>query len=90
MAAVQIMCARLGIVTGLGLAGVIRVRYPRWILWSAFALPGVANIVNIATDLGGMADATGLRGRHGLLPGAWTPHPNWHVAYSRARGCGPF
>ena len=29
MAAVQIMCARLGMVTGLGLAGVIRVRYPR-------------------------------------------------------------
>jgi NRAMP (natural resistance-associated macrophage protein)-like metal ion transporter len=29
MAAVQIMCARLGMVTGLGLAGVIRVHYPR-------------------------------------------------------------
>jgi Mn2+/Fe2+ NRAMP family transporter len=28
MAAVQIMCARLGMVTGLGLAGVIRLRYP--------------------------------------------------------------
>ena len=38
MSAVQIMCARLGMVTGLGLAGVIRVRYPRWILWSACAL----------------------------------------------------
>ena len=38
MAAVQIMCARLGMVTGLGLAGVIRVRYPRWILWGACAL----------------------------------------------------
>jgi Mn2+/Fe2+ NRAMP family transporter len=33
MAAVQIMCARLGMVTGLGLAGAIRGRYPRWILW---------------------------------------------------------
>jgi NRAMP (natural resistance-associated macrophage protein)-like metal ion transporter len=29
MAAIQIMCARLGMVTGLGLAGVIRRRYPR-------------------------------------------------------------
>jgi hypothetical protein len=73
MADVQIMCARLGIVTGLGLAGVIRVRYPRWILWSACALPVVANIVNIAANLGGMADVTGLRGRHGLLVGVWTP-----------------
>src|SRR5450432_2994098 len=35
MAAVQLMCARLGMVTGRGLAGVVRKRYPRWILWSA-------------------------------------------------------
>src|SRR4030088_1694816 len=30
MAAVQLMCARLGMVTGEGLAGVIRGRYPKW------------------------------------------------------------
>ena len=60
MAAVQIMCARLGMVTGLGLAGVIRVRYSRWILWSACALLVIANIVNIAADLGGMAEVTQL------------------------------
>jgi Mn2+/Fe2+ NRAMP family transporter len=48
MPAVQMMCARLGMVTGLGLAGVIRVRYPRWILWSACALLLIANIFNIA------------------------------------------
>jgi NRAMP (natural resistance-associated macrophage protein)-like metal ion transporter len=60
MAAVQIMCARLGMVTGLGLAGVIRVRYSRWILWSACGLLVVANIVNIAADLGGMAEVTQL------------------------------
>gem|GEM_PF-2094794 len=33
MTAVQMMCARLGMVTGLGLAGVIRRRYSRWVLW---------------------------------------------------------
>jgi NRAMP (natural resistance-associated macrophage protein)-like metal ion transporter len=60
MAAVQIMCARLGMVTGLGLAGVIRVRYPRWILWGACTLLVIANIVNIAADLGGMAAVTSL------------------------------
>src|SRR5208282_4429478 len=54
MAAIQIMCARLGMVTGLGLAGVIRVRYPRWVLWGACTLLVIANVFNIAADLGGM------------------------------------
>src|SRR5258707_14380698 len=35
MAAVQLMGARLGMGTGLGLAGVIRRRYSRWGLWGA-------------------------------------------------------
>jgi len=71
MAAVQIMCARLGMVTGLGLAGVIRVRYPRWILWSACALLVIANVVNLAADLGGMADVTQLL--TGVRSLFWTP-----------------
>jgi NRAMP (natural resistance-associated macrophage protein)-like metal ion transporter len=58
MSAVQLMCARLGMVTGLGLAGVIRRRYSRWVLWGACALLIVANVINIAADLGGMAEAT--------------------------------
>src|ERR1700734_2769111 len=65
MAAVQLMCARLGMVTGCGLASVIRTRYPRWVLWFACALVIPANIFNIGADLGGMADAmqmmTGVR-----------------------------
>jgi NRAMP (natural resistance-associated macrophage protein)-like metal ion transporter len=71
MAAIQIMCARLGMVTGLGLAGVIRVRYPRWVLWGACALLVIANIVNIAADLGGMADVTQLL--TGIRSLYWTP-----------------
>jgi NRAMP (natural resistance-associated macrophage protein)-like metal ion transporter len=58
MTAVQLMCARLGLVTGLGLAGVIRRRYSRWVLWAACALLVIANVINIAADLGGMAEAT--------------------------------
>ena len=58
MTAVQLMCARLGMVTGLGLAGVIRRRYSRWVLWGACTLLIVANVINIAADLGGMAEAT--------------------------------
>jgi len=60
MSAVQLMCARLGLVTGLGLAGVIRRRYSPWVLWSACGLLIVANVINIAADLGGMAEATRL------------------------------
>ena len=60
MTAVQLMCARLGMVTGLGLAGVIRRRYSPVVLWAACGLLVVANIINIAADLGGMAAATRL------------------------------
>jgi len=60
MAAVQLMCARLGMVTGRGLAAVIRTRYPRPVLWSACALLIIANTFNIGADLGGMADALHL------------------------------
>jgi NRAMP (natural resistance-associated macrophage protein)-like metal ion transporter len=58
MAAVQLMCARLGLVTGLGLAGAIRRRYSRSVLWGACALLVIANVISIAADLGGMAEAT--------------------------------
>ena len=58
MTAVQLMCARLGMVTGQGFAGVIRYRYRAWVLWSACALLVTANTVNIGADLGGMAEAT--------------------------------
>jgi len=57
MAAVQLMCARLGMVTGLGLASVVRRRYSRAVLWGACLLLLVANTVNIGADLGGMAEA---------------------------------
>jgi NRAMP (natural resistance-associated macrophage protein)-like metal ion transporter len=71
MAAVQLMCARLGMVTGRGLGGVIRLRYPPWVLWPACLLLLVANVFNIGADLGGMADAmqmvTGIRSYY------WTP-----------------
>ena len=60
MSAVQLMCARLGMVTGRGLAAVIRTRYPPPVLWFACALVIVANVFNIGADLGGMADAIQL------------------------------
>src|SRR3981081_2755366 len=38
MASVHLMCARLGMISGIGLAGVIRQNYPRWVLWRACSL----------------------------------------------------
>src|SRR5450759_5235405 len=60
MAAIQLMCARLGMVTGRGLAAAIRMYYPRWVLWGACSILVVANVINIGADLGGMAEATQL------------------------------
>jgi NRAMP (natural resistance-associated macrophage protein)-like metal ion transporter len=71
MTAVQMMCARLGMVTGQGLAGVIRSRYSKWVLWSAAALLVTANTVNIGADLGGMAKVTEMI--TGIKSVYWTP-----------------
>lgn len=71
MAAVQLMCARLGMVTGRGLASNLRRNYPRGIVWAACALLILANVVNIGADLGGMAEATGMI--TGLSRYVWTP-----------------
>lgn len=60
MIAVQLMCARIGLVSGRGLACVLRRYYPRKLLWFACALVLVANMVNIGADLGGMAAAAQL------------------------------
>ena len=58
MVSVQLMCARLGMVTGRGLAGVVRRRYSRGVLWTACGLLAVANTFNIGADLAGMAEAS--------------------------------
>ena len=55
--AVFFMCARIGMVTGKGLAGAVREKFPRWVLVVfAFAL-FAANTINVGSDLAGMADA---------------------------------
>lgn len=71
MVAVQLMCARLGLVTGRGLAGVVRIHYSRWVLWGACALLIVANVFNIGADLAGMAEATEMM--TGIKAYYWTP-----------------
>jgi NRAMP (natural resistance-associated macrophage protein)-like metal ion transporter len=58
--AVQEACARIGAVTGRGLAGAIKQHYPRPILLGVVALVVVANTINIGADIGAVAEAARL------------------------------
>jgi NRAMP (natural resistance-associated macrophage protein)-like metal ion transporter len=72
MSAVQLMCARIGLVSRRGLASVLRRHYSARLLWFACLLLLVANVINIAADLGGMAEAVEvLTG----LPSLWLIPP---------------
>ncbi len=71
MAAVQLMCARLGKVTGRGLGSVLRTRYASWVSWVVCILLVIANLFNISADLAGMADSMQMiTGIHAYV---WTP-----------------
>jgi len=58
--AVQEACARIGIVTGKGLAGVIKEHYSRTILFGVVLLVIVANTINIGADIGAVAASAQL------------------------------
>jgi NRAMP (natural resistance-associated macrophage protein)-like metal ion transporter len=57
MGCVQFMCARIGMVTGVGLAGALRKKFPMPLLVVASLALLAANSINIGADLSGMADA---------------------------------
>ena len=60
MIGIQTVSARIGRVTGHGLAANVRRHYPAWLLYTIVGLLLVANTVNIAADLGAMAAALQL------------------------------
>jgi NRAMP (natural resistance-associated macrophage protein)-like metal ion transporter len=60
MAAVQLVCAKIGMVTGKGLAGVLRQHYPHQLLYAAVVALLVANTINVGADLGAIAAAINL------------------------------
>jgi NRAMP (natural resistance-associated macrophage protein)-like metal ion transporter len=60
MAAIQEISARMGRVTGQGIAGNIRLHYPRWLLYAIVGLLLAANTINLGADLGAMAAALNL------------------------------
>jgi NRAMP (natural resistance-associated macrophage protein)-like metal ion transporter len=60
MVGIQVICARIGRVSGHGLATNMRRFYPAWLLHSIVTLLLVANIIGIAADLSAMGDAVSL------------------------------
>jgi NRAMP (natural resistance-associated macrophage protein)-like metal ion transporter len=60
MCAIQEIAARIGRVTGAGIAGNLRKYYPAWLLNSIVALLIVANTINLGADLGAMGAALKL------------------------------
>jgi len=60
MTAIQLVSARIGRVTGKGLASNMRTHYPPWLLYSTVALLTIANVINIAADLSAMGAAVKL------------------------------
>jgi NRAMP (natural resistance-associated macrophage protein)-like metal ion transporter len=60
MVGIQEICARVGRVTGHGLAGNIRRAYSHWLLYSLVGLLVLANTVNIGADIGAMGAAGNL------------------------------
>ncbi len=60
MAVIQGMCARIAMVSGEGLAAVMRKRLPLTLAYGLAVLVIVANTFNLGADLGGMADAAHL------------------------------
>jgi NRAMP (natural resistance-associated macrophage protein)-like metal ion transporter len=60
MAAVQEACARIGLVTGKGIAAVVKENYSKTVLYGVVGLVVIANTINIGADIGAMAAAAQL------------------------------
>ena len=58
--AIQELCARIGAVTGIGLAGIVKQNSSKTILYIVVSLIFIANTINIGADLGAMAAALHL------------------------------
>jgi len=60
MAATQFITAKISMVTGMGLAAVLRRHYPRWLVYTAVFGLVAANTVNAGADIGAIAAAINL------------------------------
>jgi NRAMP (natural resistance-associated macrophage protein)-like metal ion transporter len=71
LSAVQLMCARLGMVSGQGLGSVLRQRYGPRVAWCACLLLIVANTFQIAADLSGLGEVLAML--TGISARLWPP-----------------
>ena len=85
MVAIQEISARMGRVTGQGIAGNIRAHYSRWLLYPIVGLLLLANMINLGADLGAMAAAVNLLvgGPVGLYVVAFAVGCTWLEIFSR-------
>jgi NRAMP (natural resistance-associated macrophage protein)-like metal ion transporter len=60
MTAVQEACARIGLVSGKGIAAVVKDHYSKTVLYAVVTLVVIANTINIGADIGAMASAAQL------------------------------
>ncbi|WP_028990390.1 divalent metal cation transporter [Thermithiobacillus tepidarius DSM 3134] len=60
MGGIQEICARIGRVTGHGIAGNIRRHHSPWLLYGTVALLLLANVINLGADIGAMGAALHL------------------------------
>ena len=60
MAVIQAVSARIGCVTGFGIAQNLRRHYSPWLLRAVVTLLLIANVINLGADLGAMGAALGL------------------------------
>src|ERR1043166_3030516 len=60
MAAVQFICAKIGIVAGEGLGSVLRKTFPKYIVYPAIVALVIGNTINAGADLGAIAAALNL------------------------------
>lgn len=74
MAVIQGMCARIGMVTGVGLAANIRRTVPGWVAFTMAAIVIVANTLNAGADFAGMAASA-----HTVAPGI--PFQAWVILF---------
>jgi NRAMP (natural resistance-associated macrophage protein)-like metal ion transporter len=69
MIAVQEMCGRLALVTGRGIASIIKDHYAKWVLYGAVGLLVIANVANVFADLNAMAATAKML--FGFSTGLW-------------------
>lgn len=60
MSAVQFICAKIGLVTGMGLAGLMRRNFPRIVILPVIFLLVIANTINAGADIGAIAASVNL------------------------------